>query len=161
MRLLWTLMIIFAVTACSPVVEDTFTREQNIWQLLRQVKVVHLTEYRGQLLQQEIETGLNSLQKNAPHRYDLNVDFSTKNIGLTGRNSFQATANIKLYRVENGDFLHESQLLAQSRYSNAGTDYQQEKSRTSAETRAIKQLARQIVQDIQNYFLAAIERDDL
>ncbi len=158
---IFLIIMLFIISACSPVVEDTVTREQNIWQLLRQVKVGYMAEYHGQLLQQELEAGFNSLQKKAPHNYDLKVDLSRKNIDLVGRNLYQAKAIIKLYRVDDGTLLHESQILAQSRYSNSGTDIRKEKSRKSAEERAIQQLSRQVVLDIQNYFLVAIENNDL
>ncbi len=153
--------ILLLLAGCSPVVEDTITREQNIWQLLRQVKVQQLNDVQGQLLQQQLEANLNSLQKKAPHNYDLRVSFTTKNVSLVGRNSYQAEASFTLYRVDTDEVLHQSTALQQSRYSVRGSDQQQQKSQQAAIERAIQQLARQIVFDIQNYFLAEIKRDDL
>ena len=153
--------ILLLLTGCSPVVEETVTREQNVWQLLRQVKVQQLDDVKGQLLQQELEANFNSLQKKARHNYDLKVDFTTKNVELVGRNSYQIQASFILYRANTDEILHQSTALQQSRYSIRGSDYQQEKSQQAASERAISQLARQIVFDIQNYFIAEIKRDDL
>ncbi len=159
MKRLFAIMLI--LTACSPVVESTVTREQNMWQLLRQVKVKQLGDVQGQLLQQELEANLNSLQKKAPHNYDLSVSFTTSNIALVGRNSYQAQATFILYRAGTTEVLHTSEASQQSRYSSRGSEQQQLKSRQAAIERALQQLARQIVFDIQNYFLAEIKSDDL
>ena len=155
-------LILLLLTACSPVVENTITREQNVWQLLRQVKVKQLDDVQGQLLQQELEANFNSLQKKAPHNYDLSVSFTTENVELVGRNSYQAQASFTLYRANSDEVLHQSEASQQSRYSVKGSDYQQQqKSQQAATERALQQLARQIVFDIQNYFLAEIKSDDL
>ena len=155
------LAILLLLAGCSPVVEDTITREQNVWQLLRQVKVLQLNDVQGQLLQQTLEAALNSLQKKAPHNYDLRVNFTTKNIALVGRNSYQAKASFTLYRADTDEILYQSSAIQQSRYSVQGSEQQQQKSKQAAIERAIQQLARQIVFDIQNHFLAVMKRDDL
>lgn len=160
-RYRYIVTILLLLASCSPVVEDTVTQEQRIWQLLRQIKVEPLAEHQGQLLQQQLEAGLNNLQKKAPHKYNLQVALSSKIIGLTGANSYQVSATIKLYRLEDNELIFETSNLIKSRYSNAGTEYRQEKSRDSAMERSINQLSRKIISDIQNYFLTAIERDDL
>lgn len=160
-RYRYIVTILLLLVSCSPVVEDTVTQEQRIWQLLRQIKVEPLAEHQGQLLQQQLEAGLNNLQKKAPHKYNLKVALSSKIIGLTGANSYQVSATIKLYRLEDNELIFETSNLIKSRYSNAGTEYRQEKSRDSAMERSINQLSRKIISDIQNYFLTAIERDDL
>ncbi len=160
-RYRYIVTILLLLASCSPVVEDTVTQEQRIWQLLRQIKVEPLAEHQGQLLQQQLEAGLNNLQKKAPHKYNLQVALSSKIIGLTGANSYQVSATIKLYRLEDNELIFETSNLVKSRYSNAGTEYRQEKSRDSAMERSINQLSRKIISDIQNYFLTAIERDDL
>ncbi|MCH9844894.1 MAG: hypothetical protein K0U39_05240 [Alphaproteobacteria bacterium] len=155
------LAILLLLAGCSPVVQDTITREKNVWQLLRQVKVQQLDDVTGQLLQQTLAANFNSLQKKAPHNYDLRVSFTTSDIELVGRNLYQMQASFTLYRAKTDEVLHQSTALQQSRYGILGSDYQQEKSRKAAEKRAIRQLARQIVFDIQNYFIAEIKRDDL
>ncbi len=160
-RFIYLFMMLLLLASCSPVVEDTVTAEQRIWQLLRQIKVNPLSEYQGQLLQQQLEVGLNNLQKKAPHKYNLAVSFSSGTVGLTGANSFQAKASIKLYRIEDNQLIFASNNFVKSRYSSVGSDYRQEKSRASATERSINQLSRKIISDIQNYFLAAIRRDDL